>query len=86
MNFRSQDYLLPLLQTDFIPMVYELLVSQHRGCLICKQFLQMGQLILGRLTILAESGCGKGEIAHQLIRANDTTKRNIVLVLPYIIK
>lgn len=67
-------------------MVHELQVAQHRGCVTCKELLHMGQLILGRLTILAESGCGKGDIAHQLMRAGDPTKRNLVLVLPYIIK
>lgn len=85
-RFRIQDYLLPLLQTNFIPMVYELLILQHRGCLVCKEYQKMGQLILGRLTILAESGCGKGDIAHQLMRASDVIKKNLVLVLPYIIK
>lgn len=84
--FRSQEYLLPLMQTNFIPMVHELTVAPHRGCIICKQHSRMGQLILGRLTILAESGCGKGDIAHQLIRANTEVKRNLVLVLPYIIR
>lgn len=83
----SHDYLIPLMQTEFIQTVYNLTDIQHsKWCTKCSKYLIIGQTILRKFTALAESGVGKGDIAHKLMRGNSEMKQKLVLVIPYIVK
>ncbi|KAJ8954093.1 hypothetical protein NQ318_004398 [Aromia moschata] len=76
----SHDYLLPLMQTEFVQTVYALTEMQHnRWCTKCANFLFVGQTILRKFTALAESGVGKGDIAHKLLRGDTNIKQQLVL-------
>lgn len=75
------------MQTDFIPTVYDLGIMQHGAfCSKCGQFQLISQLIIRKLTKVAESGFGKGEIAHKLLRGDGEIKQQLVLVIPYIVR
>ncbi|CAH0547622.1 unnamed protein product [Brassicogethes aeneus] len=84
---QSHDYLITLMRTNFVETVYNLTLMTHASkCHKCLQFQQIGQMILTKLTILAESGVGKGNIAHQILRGEMDLKKQLVLVMPYIIR
>lgn len=75
------------MQSDYIPMVYDLTIMEHDdNCYDCVQIQEKGKGILYKLTALAESGCGKGDIAHQLLRGEIAVKKSLILVIPFIIK
>lgn len=80
------DYLVPLMQTDFIDTIYELTEKQHEMCSKCSQFQHIGQTILKKLFYLAESGVGKGDIAHKLFKGPWEMKQKLVLGIPLIIR
>ncbi|KAJ8927879.1 hypothetical protein NQ314_019623 [Rhamnusium bicolor] len=83
----AHDYLIPLMQTEFIQTVYDLTEIQHsKWCTKCSNYLFVGQTILRKFTSLAESGVGKGDIAHKLLRGDSKIKKQLVLVIPYIVK
>ncbi|KAJ8913033.1 hypothetical protein NQ315_002049 [Exocentrus adspersus] len=83
----SHDYLIPMMQTEFIQTVYDLTDLQHRKwCVSCSKYVVVGQTILKKFTALAESEVGKGDIAHKLMRGDSELKQKLVLVIPYIVK
>ncbi|XP_056648597.1 uncharacterized protein LOC130453034 [Diorhabda sublineata] len=83
---RSPLYLLPLMKTTFIEKIYKLTELAHTSrCIICVDHSCIGKMILKRITYLAECAAGKGDIAHELLRANNDVKVQLVLVIPYII-
>ncbi|CAH1155290.1 unnamed protein product [Phaedon cochleariae] len=81
---QSQVYLIPLMKTTFIENVYSMTSFQHPSCTKCVDHSCVGRLILRRITELAESAVGKGDIAHGLLRGSDEDKRKLVLTIPYI--
>lgn len=74
------------MQTEFIQTVYELTEKQHENCTKCASFELVGQTILKKLNCLAESGIGKGDIAHKLFRGPWEMKQKLVLVIPLIVR
>ncbi|XP_015834209.1 uncharacterized protein LOC103312501 isoform X2 [Tribolium castaneum] len=83
----SHNYLLPLMQSDFIPAVYDMAKIQHGSwCSKCRQFQWISASIIKKLSRVAETGGGKGDIAHKLLRGDNVTKQQLVLVIPYIIR
>ncbi|KAJ3660989.1 hypothetical protein Zmor_005414 [Zophobas morio] len=85
--FESHDYLLPLMKTDFIPAVYDRAKTlRNAWCSKCRDFQCISSIIIRKITELAESGGGKGDIAHKLLRGDIETKQQLTLVIPYIIR
>ncbi|RZC36130.1 uncharacterized protein BDFB_007081 [Asbolus verrucosus] len=81
------DHLLPLMQSDFIPIIYDFTKMVHgTRCSKCNQFRWISSSVIKKLTKVAESGVGKGDIAHKLLRGDSATKQQLVLVIPYIVK
>lgn len=81
----SPKYLIPLMSSNFIESIYNLTILEHSDCGTCKDLVFYGKFVLKKLTALAESECGKGDIAHKLLRGSDGVKEKLVLVIPYII-
>lgn len=81
----SSEYLIPLLSGNFVETMYDLTILQHRDCGKCMDFVFFGRFVLKKLTALAESESGKGDIAHKLLRGSKDLKQHLVLVIPYII-
>lgn len=81
------QFLIPLMKTKFIETVHDLKQMQHsKHCQKCIHLSTLGENLLGKITVVAESGAGKGDIAHLLLRGNMKTKEELVLVIPYIIR
>lgn len=76
------------MQTKFVQMVYELTATAHdvKCCSFCNRICELATTILNTLTKTAESGVGKGDIAHTLLRSNAEIKNKIVVTIPYIIR
>ncbi|GJQ79478.1 hypothetical protein Trydic_g16331 [Trypoxylus dichotomus] len=85
---RKPDYLIPLMQTNFVQMVYDLTKTIHddKSCSSCNHICNTGIMVLNTFTKTAESGAGKGDIAHTLLRGNAQVKDNIVVAIPYVIR
>lgn len=81
----SPEYLIPLMSSSFIETIYDLTILQHTECGTCIDYLCYGKFVLKKLTALAESESGKGDIAHTLLRGANGLKSKLVLVIPYII-
>lgn len=81
----SQEYLIPLMSSNFVETVYDLTISPHKDCGICRDCAFCGSFVLKKLAVLAESECGKGEIAHKLLRGGPNVKEQLVSVIPYIV-
>lgn len=82
-----EESLLPLMISDYITSVYSLTIFDHDSdCSVCRQVRDKAEYILSSLKTMAESGFGRGEIAHILLRSKDQTKKEkIALSIPYII-
>ncbi|XP_076272904.1 BTB/POZ domain-containing protein Rnb [Rhynchophorus ferrugineus] len=80
-------YLIPLLQTDFVHVVWSMRdnLPDHGHCVKCFLYFEIASRILQKITEVAESGAGKGDIAHRLLRGDDAMKRKLVTVIPYVI-
>lgn len=75
------------MQTDFIMATHNFLSIPHgTNCSVCVNMLKFGQNILLQLNKVVEKGCGQGDIAHQLYRANLSVKEKLVPAIPFIIK
>ncbi|XP_060535793.1 armadillo repeat-containing protein 5-like [Cylas formicarius] len=86
--FSHHGYLLPAMETKFAERAYRLTRWRHapQRCRRCKRHLEVGQPIVNALTALAESGGGKGEIAHRLLTGADDRSRELVaLAVPYVV-
>ncbi|KAG5887936.1 hypothetical protein JTB14_003031 [Gonioctena quinquepunctata] len=82
----SPVYLIPLMKTTFVEKIYGLTRFQHgSSCIRCVDHCFLGKKILRSFTELAESGAGKGDIAHGLLRGGQDLKEQLVLVIPYIV-
>lgn len=81
----SPEYLIPLMTSNFVETMYDLTILQHTDCGTCMDFVFFGKFVLKKLTALAESESGKGDIAHKLLRGSSDLKQHLVLVIPYII-
>jgi hypothetical protein len=83
----SHDYLVPLMQTDFLPAIYYVSkLPQASWCQKCRQFLCIGSSILKKMAKVAESGMGKGNIAHKLLRGDNAMKEQMALAIPYVVR
>lgn len=76
------------MKTGYIETINDMrtIPSNHDSCARCLLHAHFAFTILSKLTSMAESGVGKGEIAHQLMRGDSDTKEKLVMVIPYIIR
>ncbi|KAF2903462.1 hypothetical protein ILUMI_02724 [Ignelater luminosus] len=82
---QTPEYLIGLMQTDFVMVTHSFLSISHGiNCSACANMLKFGQTILIQLTKVIEKGCGQGDIAHQLYRANLSVKEKLVPAIPFI--
>lgn len=73
--------------SNYIPMLYEVSLPIHNElCVHCKWLRSKSMEIMNKCTNLAESGCGKGDIAHILLRGDHNLAQKLVLTIPYVIK
>ncbi|XP_045536642.1 armadillo repeat-containing protein 5 [Papilio machaon] len=61
--------------------------SKHprNECIQCMQVVKLSFKLLARLTVLAESSYGIGEISYQLLKGSPDMKRTLSITLPYIV-
>ncbi|KPJ08530.1 Armadillo repeat-containing protein 5 [Papilio machaon] len=61
--------------------------SKHprNECIQCMQVVKLSFKLLARLTVLAESSYGIGEISYQLLKGSQDMKRTLSITLPYIV-
>lgn len=76
------------MKTSYIETLNEMrmIPSNHDSCSRCLLHAHFTFTILRELTTTAESGVGRGEIAHQLMRGDLYTKEQLVMVIPYIVR
>ncbi|XP_044756616.1 uncharacterized protein LOC123315105 [Coccinella septempunctata] len=80
------ENLIPMMQSDVIYAIFSLNKTDHGSdCEICSHFQLVGEQVLGKFTVLIESGCGKGDIANRLICGNEEQKKQIAMAIPYIV-
>ncbi|XP_072382558.1 uncharacterized protein Rnb [Diabrotica undecimpunctata] len=83
----SPVYLLPLMKTSFIERISKLTEYIHSiDCEICFRFSFVAKAVLGRLTEIAESAVGKGNLAHELLRGSDEFRTQLVLSIIYVVE
>lgn len=82
------DFLMILLKTNSVMKIYKLLHNLPHGdiCTQCNELKKFLQMIISKITCVAESGYGKGRIAHSLLRDDDENIKNIIVTLPYLIQ
>lgn len=75
------------MQTDYIQTLHEMrnMPTNHDSCSKCSLLAHFTYTVLRRFSETAESGAGKGDIAHKLLRGDTETKQKLVMVIPYII-
>lgn len=75
------------MQTSFIQTMYDLTRTKHdvKNCYSCSRAGAIATVVLNSLIRVAESGVGRGDIAHTLLRSNTQVKDKIVVAIPYII-
>ncbi|KAF5272928.1 hypothetical protein FQR65_LT04857 [Abscondita terminalis] len=83
---KTPEYLISLMQTDFIMNVCKMTETIHDStCCTCQDLYSTGKTIMNKIVYLVERKCGKGDIAHQLYRGSTIIKRKIVPIIPYIV-
>ncbi|KAK4873434.1 hypothetical protein RN001_015463 [Aquatica leii] len=83
---KTPEYLISLMQTNFIMKVAKMTEMTHdSSCCTCQDLYSTGKTILNKIVYLVERKCGKGDIAHQLYRGSMSVKRKIVPIIPYIV-
>ncbi|XP_050501255.1 uncharacterized protein LOC126881194 [Diabrotica virgifera virgifera] len=83
----SPVYLLPLMKTPFIEKISKLTEYIHSvNCEICYRFNFVANEVLKKLTEIAESAVGKGNLAHELLRGSDEFRTQLVLSIIYVVE
>ncbi|KAH0998876.1 uncharacterized protein LOC125502332 [Dendroctonus ponderosae] len=81
------EHLISLMQTNYIHTLNDMrnIPANHETCSRCLFNAHFTYRILKSFSETAESGAGKGDIAHKLMRGDWKVKQSLVLVIPYII-
>lgn len=84
----NHEYIIPLMQTDFVHIICSIRDSlpAHEFCFKCSINNHVTASILNKISEVAESAAGRGEIAHKLMRGDTKLKQKIVMVIPYVIR
>ncbi|PSN52457.1 hypothetical protein C0J52_14981 [Blattella germanica] len=84
---RNHHYFMSLLLQRFVLTVQSRLCQeQHYSCWMCDEFKVIGSSLLNDITKLAHSGFGEGELAYQLLKAEDSVQRLLVVSIPFIVR
>uniref|UniRef100_A0A6B2E838 BTB domain-containing protein n=1 Tax=Phlebotomus kandelakii TaxID=1109342 RepID=A0A6B2E838_9DIPT len=78
----------PLLQHDFIIDIYRLRHTgyDHVDCQSCAEMKTISTSILGGLSAIAESGYGRGELAHYLLTGEREMRKHVAILTIFIIR
>lgn len=77
-----------LLKHDFIFKVYEMArpISYHDNCKTCKDLKFVGRGLLDLLNKIAETGYGRGEMAHLLLKEDKQMHKQVSIVSAMLIR
>ncbi|GAB0087388.1 hypothetical protein DMENIID0001_016850 [Sergentomyia squamirostris] len=88
--FVAQDTknFVPLLQNDFVIDIYKLRRTDydHKNCQSCQEMKTMSSSVLGTLSAIAESGYGRGELAHYLLTGEPGMRKHVAIIATFIIR
>lgn len=78
----------PLLQNNFVIDVYRLRHTgyDHTDCQSCQEMKSISISVLGALTGIAESGYGRGELAHYLLTGEQEMRKHVAILTTFIIR
>lgn len=77
----------PILRQDYVFKIRELSRPSydHQGCYSCSKMKAISRDLLQTYGRVAESGYGRGELAHSLLTGDDDIKKSVAINLTYII-
>ncbi|XP_059610964.1 uncharacterized protein LOC132257920 [Phlebotomus argentipes] len=78
----------PLLQNDFVIDIYKLRHTgyDHTDCQSCEEMKIVSTSILGGLSAIAESGYGRGELAHYLLTGERGMRKHVAILITFILR
>lgn len=77
-----------LLQTNFIIDLYNLRhpTAIHENCRLCSDMRSISVHVLERVSAIAESGYGRGELAHYLLTRERSMQRHVAMVTALVVR
>lgn len=81
-----------LLQSNFIVDLYNLrhppttAVVDHLQCRLCGDMRRISQQVLENVSVIAESGYGRGELAHYLLTGESGKRKHVALVTALVVR
>ncbi|XP_050301516.1 uncharacterized protein LOC126739759 [Anthonomus grandis grandis] len=84
----SHYYIIPIMKTNYIQSLFAMrqYPQDHDTCFTCNLHQRVSYNILTTFVDIAETGAGKGDIAHQLVKGDTETKEMLVWAIPYLIR
>uniref|UniRef100_A0A1B0CF57 BTB domain-containing protein n=2 Tax=Lutzomyia longipalpis TaxID=7200 RepID=A0A1B0CF57_LUTLO len=78
----------PLLQNDFVIDLYKLRRTgyDHTNCQSCDEMKNISSSVLGGLSSIAESGYGRGELAHYILTGEQDMRKHVAILTTFIIR
>ena len=84
---RYSHYIMSLLLQRFVLTVHSrLLQSQHTNCQLCSDFQSIGLFLFLHITVFSHSGFGEGELAHNLLKGEESVQRLLAVSIPYVVR
>ena len=84
---RNHHYFMSLLLQRFVLTVQSRLCQpQHTNCQLCSQFQSIGLSLFCHITMFSHSGFGEGELAHNLLKGEESVQRLLAVSIPYVVR
>ncbi|KAK7794826.1 hypothetical protein R5R35_005973 [Gryllus longicercus] len=84
---RTHHYFIHLVCQQFVLNIYASLCEPlHSACGSCERLNSIAKNLISKLSIVAESGFGEGELSHNLLKAEKTIRETVAVTVPFVIK
>ena len=84
---RNHHYFMSLLLQRFVLTVQSRLCQpQHTNCQLCNQFQSIGLSLFCHIRMSSHTGFGEGELAHNLLKGEESVQRLLAVSIPYIVR
>ncbi|XP_069694987.1 armadillo repeat-containing protein 5 [Periplaneta americana] len=84
---RNHHYFMAFILQEFVLTVQARLCQpQHSACWLCSEFTSLGLSLFAQVTMYAHSGFGEGELAHHLLKGEESVKKLLSVSIPYIVR
>lgn len=84
---RNHHYFMSLLLQRFVLTVQSRLCQPHHtNCQLCNQLQSIGLSLFCHITMFSHSGFGEGELAHNLLKGEESVQRLLAVSIPYVVR